>query len=217
MDERPTWSPGGALAFNVWGVTGVVTYVSEMVQPRPQAVEGPEELLLARARGGDTGALDALVRRHLGEVYAVAARILGDGDLAQDAAQDALVSALTGLDRFRSEGSFRKWLLRIAVNAAVSLGRREWRRREVSLAFAEDLPVRDPDPASRAAARCEAERVRRAVAALPERQRLAVVLRVYHGLSHREVAEVLGCSEGAARVNYHLGIKRLRELLTCTS
>jgi len=48
-------------------------------------------------------------------------------------------------------------------------------------------------------------------------QRLAGVLRVYHGLSHREVAEVVGGSEGAARVNYHLGIKRLREPLTCAS
>ena len=207
----------GRSRFNVQGVTGVVSYVSEMVHLRPQAAEGPEELLLARARGGDTGALDALVRRHLREVYAVAARVLGDGDLAQDAAQDTLVGALTGLDRFLSEGSFRTWLLRIAVNAAVPLGRREWRRREVSLAFAEDLPVRDPDPASLAAARCEAGRVRRALAGLREKQRLAGVLRVYHGLSHREVAEVVGGSEGAARVNYHLGIKRLREPLTCAS
>ncbi len=54
----------------------------------------------------------------------------------------------------------------------------------------------------------------RALETLPEKQRLAVTLRIRQDLSHREIGEVIGSSEGAARVNYHLGIKRLRELLT---
>ena len=59
----------------------------------------------------------------------------------------------------------------------------------------------------------EAERLERALAQLPAKQRLAVALRVQQGLSYREISEIAGGSEGAARVNYHLGIKRLRELL----
>jgi RNA polymerase sigma-70 factor (ECF subfamily) len=62
--------------------------------------------------------------------------------------------------------------------------------------------------------RTEAERVEAALAELPEKQRLAVSLRLHEEMTHLEIAEVLGTSEGAARVNYHLGIKRLRERLT---
>ncbi len=59
----------------------------------------------------------------------------------------------------------------------------------------------------------EAERAREALEQLPEKQRLAVTLRVFQGLSHREVAVATDSTEGSARVNYHLGIKRLRELM----
>ncbi len=78
---------------------------------------------------------------------------------------------------------------------------------------ADALPADAPDPAETLALRSEAERIERALARLPEKQRLAVTLRIHHGLSYREIAEVTGSTEGAARVNYHLGIKRLRERL----
>ena len=55
--------------------------------------------------------------------------------------------------------------------------------------------------------------MRAALAHLPEKQRLAVTLRAYQGLTYREIADVADCSEGAARVNYHLGVKRLKQLL----
>lgn len=137
--------------------------------------------------------------------------MLGDRDLAADAAQDALVSALRGLGRFRGEGSFRGWLLRIAVNTARSAGRRRTRRREQPLR--DDAPAAAPDPARATELRDEVARVEAALATLPEKQRLAVTLRVQQGLSHREIGEAIGCSEGAARVNYHHGVKKLREVL----
>ncbi len=180
-------------------------------------VHGPDAaddaILLARARRGEREALEALLARHLDAVYALAMRILGDRDLAQDAAQDACLNALRGLSRFRGGASFRTWLLRITANAARSLGRRRGRRAEYALVDADALPADAPDPAETLALRSEAERIERALARLPEKQRLAVTLRIHHGLSYREIAEVTGSTEGAARVNYHLGIKRLRERL----
>ncbi|HEY8469071.1 MAG TPA: RNA polymerase sigma factor [Longimicrobiales bacterium] len=174
-----------------------------------------EAALVARARAGDRDALAALVSSNLAAVYGVTARILGDRELAADAAQDAFVNALGALHRFRGEASFRTWLLRIAVNAARGLARRRGRRREfeVALEAAANVAAEHADPAMRVALGAEAERVERALARLPEKQRLAVTLRVYHDLSYGEISAVVGCSEGAARVNYHLGIKRLRELL----
>jgi RNA polymerase sigma factor (sigma-70 family) len=169
--------------------------------------------LIERARAGESEARDRLVAGYLDDVYAVAYRVLGDRELAQDAAQDAFVNALGALHRFRGDASFRTWLLRIAVNAARSLARRRTRRREVALAAAVAVPAGGEDPASLAIAQTEGERVRGALQRLPEKQRLCVSLRVYRGLSYAEIAAIVGGTEGAARVNYHLGIKRLREVL----
>lgn len=172
-----------------------------------------ESLLLERARAGDAAAREQLVRRYLDDVYRLTSRILGDRELAQDATQDAFVNALGALDRFRGDASFRTWLLRIALNAARSVGRRQVRRREVTLVLAEHEPALGQDAATRVEQSTEAARVERVLATLPTKQRLAVTLRIQQGLSYAEIGAALDCSEGAARVNYHLGVKRLRELL----
>lgn len=188
-----------------------------MNQPALQLVEQPTELdesaLLARARAGEADAVDQLVRKYLTDVHAVALRLLGDADLAQDAAQDAMVSALRSLDRFRGEASFRTWVIRIAVNAARTIGRRRTRRREVTLDVVHDHPLDALDAASAIVMHDEAARAMEMLKQLPEKQRMAVSLRIHQGLSYQEIGSVLDCSDGAARVNYHLGVKRLRELM----
>lgn len=172
-----------------------------------------EPSLLERARRGDRDATELLVRAHLRDVYEVTLRVLGDRDAAADAAQDTFVNALRALPRFRGESSFRTWLMRIALNTARSWGRRKTRRRESPLMLAEEVASQEPDAATRVVTNSEAERVERQLALLPEKQRLAVSLRLQQGLSYAEVGAICGSSEGAARVNYHLGIKRLRELM----
>lgn len=173
-----------------------------------------DRALVVRALKGDGSALDALVSRHHEAVYRVAYRVLGNPDSAADAAQDAFIRALSRLDGFRAESSFRTWLLRIAANTAISSGRKLTRRREVSLHGSAEWASDGASPERTAVLRTETERVERALARLPEKQRLAVTLRLNEELSHREIAEVLESSEGAVRVNYHLGIRRLREWLT---
>jgi RNA polymerase sigma-70 factor, ECF subfamily len=193
---------------------GIQYPVSDATTARPAGAPATDEAaLLERARAGDAEAREALVRRYLGDVYRLTSRILGDRDLAQDATQDAFVNALGALDRFRGDASFRTWLLRIAVNTARSAGRRQVRRREVNIVLADDEPMGGPDPATRAEHLTEAARVEKVLATLPRKQRLAVALRIQQGLSYAEIGAALECSEGAARVNYHLGLKRLRELL----
>lgn len=177
------------------------------------AMPADEPSLLARAREGDRAATELLVRRHLHDVYEVALHVLGDRDAAEDAAQDAFVNALRALPRFRGESTFRTWLIRIALNTARSWGRKTTRRRESPLALVEDVLADDADPANRAVQKTESERIQHALTVLPEKQRLAISLRL-QGLSYAEIGDLCGSSEGAARVNYHLGIKRLRELMS---
>jgi RNA polymerase sigma-70 factor (ECF subfamily) len=203
----------GLWRFNALSGLGIHTPVISL-GVRPDAPQAHAEAsLLERARSGDDEAREHLVRRYLPDVYRAAARVLGDRDLAEDATQDAFVNALNGLSRFRGEASFRTWLLRIAINAARSVGRRNGRRHEVSLVLADNEASGMPDPARVAINATEVERVEEVLGRLPTKQRLAVALRAQQGLSYAEIAGALKCSEGAARVNYHLGIKRLRELL----
>ena len=180
------------------------------MQPPP---ERDESELLARARAGDAAAVDVLVRTYLKDVYAVTARLLDDRDLAQDAAHDAMLNALNGLQRFRGESSFRTWLIRIAVNAARTVGRKKTRRREVPLEIVAESASEESDVANAVSRHDEGARATALLAKLPEKQRLAVTLRTQQGLSYQEIGKVLDCTEGAARVNYHLGVKRLRELM----
>lgn len=177
------------------------------------AAPDDEAALLTRARQGDREALDALLRRHLPDVYGLTRRLVRDPDLAADAAQEAMINAVRALASFRGDASFRSWLLRIAVNAARTVGRKRSRRREVDLELVRELPAGTKDPDGVTITRIEAERAVRMLERLPPKQRLAVTLRIQSGLSYAEVAEVMGGTEGAARVNYHLGIRKLRELL----
>lgn len=179
----------------------------------PHGREAPDDVLVQRARSGDEAALNRLVTRHHQTAYRVALGILGDPEQAADAAQDGFLRAVRALDSFRGDARFRTWLLTIVSNEARGLMRRAGRRRESGLE--DESAVVDGAPAvdDVVAAKEEAGMARRFLARLPEKQRLAVQLRVDEGLSFKEVGEIIGSTEGAARVNYHHGIKRLREMM----
>lgn len=181
--------------------------MSHWDEPDPDS----DEVLVRRARDGEESALSALVKRHADAVYRVALAIAGDRDVAQDVSQDAFLKAFRGLEGFRGDAAFRTWLLTIAANAARGALRRRGRRRETDLDAAPPVvsEVRGPD--EDAVLVSEAARAREALGRLPEKQRLSVQLRVDEGLSFREIAEVIGSTEGAARVNYFHGIRKLRE------
>lgn len=188
--------------------------MSEFARLSAQSATAVDEAsLLSRARTGDRDATEQLIRRYLRDVYDLTARVLNDRDLAQDAAQDTFVNALGALHRFRGEASFKTWLLRIALNSARSVARRRHRKRETTLDAAVALPADSVDETDRISNSARAKQIEQLLPRLPEKQRLAVVLRLQQGLSYEEVSAALACSEGAARVNYHLGIKRLREWL----
>ena len=167
--------------------------------------------LMAAVAAGRMAALEELVRRHQKSVMAVAYRFLDRWDLAEDVAQDVFVRIHRASADYRPEAKFTTWLYRIVVNRCLDLKRRE-SRRPVSMA---DMPVDPPgdavpDPID---ARETAGRVRQAVGDLPDRQRAAVVLHRYDGLSHREIGEVTGWSESAVESLLVRGYAGLRDAL----
>ena len=173
--------------------------------------EARDDELVRRAREGEADALARLVERHHEMAFRVALGYTRDPDLAADVTQNAFVKAMRGLARFRGEARFRTWLMSIVANEARSELRRQGRRRESALDEAPPVRGKATPVDEEVIGRQEEGRARELVARLPEKQRLAVLLRVDEGLSFREVGELIGSSEGAARVNYHHGIRKLRE------
>jgi RNA polymerase sigma-70 factor (ECF subfamily) len=141
----------------------------------------------------------------------VALSILRDEHDADDAAQDGLVAAWRALERFDPARPFRPWLVRIVVNAARDLARRR--------AVRQTEPVPPGTPASGASPEQDTqrallrERLRRALATLPERQRLVVTLFDAEGFSHAEIAELVGAPEGTVRSELFHARRALREEL----
>ncbi len=166
--------------------------------------------LVARAKTGDRAAQDELARRHLGLVTRLVRRYVNETD-AEDVAQRAVVKALSKLDTFRGEASFRSWLHRIAVNVALNHVRDH--RREVPGAIDEADLITNTLGTARLVAREAKEKLLRAVEDLPDKQRASVELRLYQELTFAEVGERLGISEDSAKANYHHAMKRLRSVL----
>lgn len=168
-------------------------------------------MLVARARAGDRAAFGALVERYAGVARRVARALLGDPDDADDAAQDALLSALVKLEQYDPRRPFGPWLLRIVANAATDRRRRRKVRRAEPLD--PGLVAGGIRPDTAAERRALSERLRQALADLPERRRIAVVLFDVEGYSHAEIAAVLGIPEGSVRSEVFHARRRLRVLL----
>jgi len=164
----------------------------------------PDAQLVDAALGGDKDAFAALVTRHWATAVALAARVLGTADLARDAAQEAAVAALVGLDRLRAPGRFGAWFCGITLNVARSWVRQlRAERPAVTLDGAPDRASPDPGPDERAELADLAVTVRAAVALLADGQRDAVFLFYLQGLTHREVAAELAISVGAVKARLH--------------
>ncbi len=169
--------------------------------------------LVRLAREGDKEALAALLARHRGMLVALCRRALGDDGLAEDAAQEAALQAMLGLDRLRRPERFGAWLGGIGLNVC-----RRWQRERARegwslAALTGGRSVPDGTPAEAAEAADAARRVRRAVGRLPAGQRAAVALFYLAGLAHREVAATLGIGIGAVKTRLHKGRAALRDEL----
>jgi RNA polymerase sigma-70 factor (ECF subfamily) len=183
-------------------------------QPPQQAAriaQQDEAALVARVVAGDRAAFGVLVERYAAVARRVARAVLGHAEDADDAAQDAMLSALVKLDQYDPRRPFGPWLLRIVANAATD--RR--RRRTVRHAQALDpgITAGGPRPDTTAERRALSERLRQALAELPERRRAAVVLFDVEGYSHAEIARILGIPEGTVRSEVFHARRRLRVLL----
>jgi RNA polymerase sigma-70 factor (ECF subfamily) len=170
--------------------------------------------LVERAANGDPEAFEALVRSSAGRLFATAYRITRDHHLAEDALQQTLVSIWDELPRLRDPDRFEAWSYRVIVRASVALARRERRGGPVVRLLPDDadaglggLAAGAPDDYGRVADRDQLERAFRR---LTPDQRAILVLQHFDGLSHAEIADVLGIPVGTASSRLHNAMAALR-------
>ncbi len=161
-----------------------------------------EEDRLRRARNGDLAAFNDLVLEHQGLVFNLCLRQLGQRQAAEDAAQEAFISAWKNLAGLR--GAFRPWLLRIAANACTDELRRRSRRPSSSLDVALEAGVPEPPdegplPETTTLQGELRREVEAALQTLPDEQRLAVILSDLNGLDYNEIAQVMKTSLGTVK------------------
>jgi len=168
--------------------------------------------LVERYLDGDSGAIEELVVKYQKQVYAFVYRIINDAEEAKDLTQKTFLKLFNAIGSFRNEASFKTWLYRIAMNTTLTYIRQN-RHRAGESEIQESIMGSQAGALSLVIKKEKADYLKKALAELPERQRLAVILRAYEGLSCRETAGVMGCSEGTVKAHYHAAVKGLRDIL----
>jgi RNA polymerase sigma-70 factor (ECF subfamily) len=164
--------------------------------------------LVERAIGGDRDAFSDLVSASLSRQYAIATLILRDGDRAQDAVQEALVSAWRGLSALRDPDAWDAWLHWLSVSACFKQVGLDKRLKVVELQVKPGPEATGADDAPRALA--ERDRIERELDRLPIDQRAVIVLHYHLGLPLVEVAPILDIPVGTASSRLHRGLAALR-------
>ena len=194
-------------------------------RPRGDRVAGDkpeldESVIVARAQQGDPHAFEILVRRYQVRIYAVALRVLTDPDEAEDAAQNAFITAWRRLPEFRGEAKFSSWLYRIVTNQALNQARS--RSRQAKPADSEALEANaigwvstssSADPAMSAERSAMLEAIEVALAELPVALRVCWLLREIEGCPYQDIADITKVSLDTARGRIYRARLQLAEAM----
>jgi len=181
------------------GPAGILSY--------KRMVTDDEALLIAKSREGDWSAFAVLVQLHQRMIFSLTYRMSGSARDAEDLAQETFVRAYRYLNSYRGQAKFSSWLYRIALNLCLRWKKAERRRGLADHEWAVFGNVPDsPDDNS--------ERIQLAMAQLTPKQRAAIILTFYDGLTHAEAGALLACAEKTLSGRLIAARQRLGELLT---
>jgi RNA polymerase sigma-70 factor (ECF subfamily) len=178
-----------------------------------------DEELVASAAAGDRDSFNQLIVRWERPIFALAFRTLGREEDARDVCQETFLRAFRGIEGFKGQAKFSSWLYRIALNLCRDWIRRERRSARLAPLDEDSEPARPdgappPETPEDHAVRQDLRRViTRAMSALSDDQRIAVVLKEYHGLTFREIADLQGCPLSTVKTRLYQGLAVLRREL----
>jgi RNA polymerase sigma-70 factor (ECF subfamily) len=178
------------------------------LRPRdPVSAPSDDAALVEGCRAGDRAAQEALYRRYRTRVYHLVLRIGGRDD-AEELCQEVFLKIFRNIAKFRGESQIGTWIYRLAVNSALTHVTRKPRERSLEDAQFEEPVVREVPRDPRLL-----ERIQRALAQLPGGYRAVLVLHDVDGLSHEEIAEIMGCRIGTSKSQLHKARQKMRDLL----
>ncbi len=170
-----------------------------------------DRTLIERWRSGDERAATAIVQRHAQALARFAVR-LGVSEDVDEVVQDTFVRAFSALDGFRSESSLRTWLFTIERRLVIDR-RRSTARRGREVEVEDEDSATEYDALDVLVADEASQRMMLAIKSLTRMQRDVFTLRVQEGRSYKEIAEILGSTEGSTRVHYHNAMRAVKEFL----
>jgi len=184
--------------------------------PSESSLEGLSEAALVEAcLAGRSGAFDLVVERHRRAVYRLCCRFVGNHEDASDLSQDVFLRAYRGLKSFRGQSSLATWLYRIGVNVCLNRVSAKASLAKVTESIEDQqyVDTRSQSPSELLLKEERSARVRAAIAVLPKKQRATLILRMYHEMSHQEIADALGTSVGAVKANFFHALHNLKKQL----
>lgn len=152
-----------------------------------------------------------LVERHQQEIYRYSLQLTSNSADADDLFQETLMKAFRAFDRLDGDANHRAWLYKICTNTFLSSRRKLGRESLLDEATEMAIPAAQTDHASSLDARALLVEVEAFVNRLPDKQRVALILRKYHDAGYDQIAQTLNCSEAAARANVHEALRKLRD------
>ena len=177
-----------------------------------------ESRLIQLASGGDSSAFNTLLGAHERRMYAVALRMCGNAEDAQDCLQEAMLRVWRAISGFKGQSSFSTWVYRITMNTCLDELRKRKNRPNTSLDGLVDAgwaPADEGDTPERHAVRREARKsLEGFIQELPEDMRAAVVLRDIQGYAYDEIADILGANVGTIKSRISRGREKLRERIS---
>lgn len=182
-------------------------------------VSDNDQILVQRVQDGDVAAFDTLVRKYRERLYSVVYNLTSNREDAADITQDAFIKAFSSINRFQGKSAFFTWLYRIGVNTTLSHLKRNRFRRFFSLEnlqeegshakVLETLAAKHKSEKGALLSELQ-EKLNEALQKLSPKHRTVVVLFEIEGLSHQEIAEIVGCSVGTVRSRLHYAKQQLQ-------
>ena len=175
-----------------------------------------EQSWIASARNGDEAAFGELVQKYQKRVYALTVRMCPTPELAEEAAQEAFLSAWQGLPFFRGDAAFSTWLYRLASNACVDLLRKERRHQGTSLdddTVGAEIPDTKPTPEEAAETKELRAQIEAGLRQLSPEHRAVLILREIQQLTDEEIADALSLDLGTVKSRISRGRRQLRDFL----
>jgi RNA polymerase sigma-70 factor, ECF subfamily len=179
---------------------------------KAQRMADADEELVLQCQNGSLEAFETLVRNHQQMIHALTFRMTGSVADAEDLAQEAFIRAYDQISSFNRKAKFATWLYSIAVHACLNWRRDEARRHRAQADCAEETLADQKENAS--VENIMAQQAQAALMNLPAKQRAAIVLTIYDGLSHAEAAKVLRCSETTISWRVFAAKRKLKTILS---